>query len=90
MSVFVGQSECKVTQSSTDTEVLCSPPTLAQLQADAEQRQYEINLEENNTDRKRKRELSLQVKKRRSLYEKLGNKCTFCMPFRNFWKFKFS
>ena len=56
VKVYVGNLECKVTQSSTDTEILCSPPTLVQLQEHQEQTGYQVEEEEedNGTERKKR------------------------------------
>ena len=54
VKVYVGNLECKVTQSSTNTEILCSPPTLEQLQQHHEEVGYKVDGEENGTERKRR------------------------------------
>ena len=50
----VGDLECETTSSSTDTEVLCSPPSLNDLQAYFEKHKQQYKIEGNNTERKKR------------------------------------
>jgi hypothetical protein len=67
VKVTVGDLECKTTPSSTDREVLCSPPSLTTLQQYFEQnKKSNYNIEkgvDNNTERK-KRDNNIKTRKK--------------------------
>ncbi|XP_063679501.1 plexin A3-like isoform X3 [Bolinopsis microptera] len=63
VKVTVGGLECEMTPSSTDSEVLCSPPSLTVLQQHTQQNKNNYKVEDNNTDRKKRDTLIAKNKK---------------------------